>query len=61
MFGSYIGAVISVLMPSILTIPIDSTNKYIIYLAFLSSIIISAVLGFLVGWGINSIYRALRK
>ena len=61
MWGSYVGAIIAILMPSIVKVSWDISNVYLIHLALIFSVIVSGFIGFLVGWGIHSLIRRLRK
>lgn len=61
MWGSYVGAIIAILMPPIIKVSFDITNVYLIHLTLMLSIAISAFFGFLLGWGIHSLIRKLRK
>ena len=70
MWGSYIGALISIFIPQIFII---SPNGFLLNLVlkiplnilpsvlFITSILISAVGGFLIGWGIELLIRRIRK
>ena len=61
MWGSYLGAVIAILMPSIIKVSLNVTNIYLIHLLLILSIVSSGLVGFLIGWGIHSLFRALRN
>ena len=60
MWGSWIGALIFIFSPAIITLPIlvEGLPNWI-YLT--TGIVISAIIGFLLGWGIHSWIRKVRK
>ncbi len=61
MWGSYFGAIIAIVIPPVIKVSFDITNVYLIRLTLIFSILISAFFGFLIGWGIHSLIRRLRK
>ena len=61
MLGSYLGALVFILYPSIVAVGWDTTNVYLIHFSQVFSIFISGLFGFLIGWGIHSLIRRIRK
>ena len=61
MWGSYVGAIIFIMMPPILflSLPLPETTSSLIF-DFIGDLI-SAVIGFFIGWGIHSLIRRLRR
>ena len=70
MWGSYVGFSIGVFISTIIGILQEiiyctkeniTCYDYNLYNIFLSTYMFLAVLGFLIGWGIHSLFRAMRK
>ena len=59
MWGAWLGGIIAVVMPPVYRTDLALINPsvYTIYLLTLLSVIVSFVVGFLIGWGIHSLLK----